>query len=198
MKNIGTILGALALVGVIYIGFFKDSGKTVPAKSSALANKDKGVRLAYVRSDSLQKQYKYFQDLSEELQIQEAKIQQEVERRQRDFQIEVGIYQESAAKMSDAQRQQSEADLMRVQQQHETWAREQSDVLMVRQQELQEKMKSDMDSVLVKMKDELALDFILLYDENGALIFANPEYDITETVVEKLNENYGKKKTEEK
>ncbi len=86
---------------------------------------------------------------------------------------------------------------MRVQQNYETWANEQSTLLMQKQQELQKSMKSDMDSVLVRMKDDLALDFILLYDENSALIFANPAYDITETVVAKLNENYEKKATEE-
>jgi len=99
--------------------------------------------------------------------------------------------------MNEQQRAASEADLMRVQQQYEGWAREQSDILMGKQQELQSKMKSDMDSVLVKMKDELALDFILLYDENSALIYANKDYDITDVVVKKLNENYGKKQTDE-
>ena len=134
--------------------------------------------------------------MSEHLQKEEQKIQNEVERKQRDLQIEFSLYQQEAPKMTPEQRQQSESDLMRVQQQYEMWAREQSDILMEKQQDLQIKMKSDMDSVLVKMKDELALDFILLYDENSALIYANKDYDITDVVVEKLNENYDKKQTE--
>ena len=197
MKNLGTILGALALVGVVYIGFFKGSTSTKEAKvSTAVADPSKGVRLAYVRTDTLQKNYKYFVELSEHLQKEEQKIQNEVERKQRDLQIEFSLYQQEAPKMTPEQRQQSESDLMRVQQQYEMWAREQSDILMEKQQDLQIKMKSDMDSVLVKMKDELALDFILLYDENSALIYANKDYDITDVVVEKLNENYDKKQTE--
>jgi outer membrane protein len=197
MKNLGTILGAIALIGVIYIGFFKGASKTETSLSETISDPSKGIRMAYVRSDSLQKQYKYFQDLSKELQAEEAVIQKEIEKRQRDFQIEVNLYQQAAPKMNEQMRASSEADLMRVQQQYEGWAREQSDKLMGRQQDLQSKMKSDMDSVLVKMKDELALDFILLYDENSALIYANKDYDITDVVVKKLNENYGKKKAEE-
>lgn len=197
MKNLGTILAAIALVGVIYIGFFKGAKTTEATVSETISDPSKGIRMAYVRSDSLQKQYKFFQDLSTELQAEEAVVQKEIEKRQRDFQIEVNLYQQAAPKMNEQQRAASEADLMRVQQQYEGWAREQSDKLMGRQQDLQSKMKSDMDSVLVKMKDELALDFILLYDENSALIYANKDYDITDVVVKKLNENYSKKQAED-
>jgi Skp family chaperone for outer membrane proteins len=68
---------------------------------------------------------------------------------------------------------------------------------MKKQEQLNKAMKDDMDSVLVKMKDELNLDFILLHSEGGALVYANKDYDITDVVVEKLNENYLKSKTEE-
>ncbi len=197
MKHVGTILGALALVGVIYLAFFNGPKKTDEAGTISI-DPAKGIRMAYVRSDTLQKKYKYFEELSKQLQGEEAIIQKEIEKRQRDFQIEVNLYQQAAPKMNEQQRAASEADLMRVQQQYEGWAREQSDILMKKQADLQAKMKSDMDSVLVKMKAELALDFILLYDENSALIYANPDYDITEVVVKKLNENYAKKQEEEK
>ncbi|CAI8159767.1 MAG: Uncharacterised protein [Flavobacteriales bacterium UBA4585] len=33
------------------------------------------------------------------------------------------------------------------------------------------------------------LDFILLYEEGGQIIYANDEYDITERMVTMLNEN---------
>lgn len=198
MKHLGTILGAIAIVGVVYIGFLKEGGEPKKATvSEVVTDPSKGVRLAYVRTDSLEKNYKYYVELSEQLQQEEAKIQKQIEAKQRDFQIELNLYQQEAPKMSPEQRQASEADLMRVQQQYEMWAREQSETLLVKQQELQTNMKSDMDSVLFKMKDELLLDFILLYDENSALIFANEDYDITNVVVERLNENYGKKETVE-
>jgi hypothetical protein len=35
----------------------------------------------------------------------------------------------------------------------------------------------------------LNLDFILLYEEGGQIIYANDEYDITERMVNMLNEN---------
>jgi outer membrane protein len=199
MKHLGTILGALALLGVILIatGTFDKKDRTAKSTSAVINDPNRGIRLAYVHSDSLQSQYLYFVDLSAELQKEEAAAQKELEKRQRDIQIEVNLYQQEAPKMTDQQRQASEADLMRVRDQYLAYEQQITQTLVKKQEELNVKMKSDMDSVLVKMKDELNLDFILLYQENGALIYANKDYDITEVVVERLNDNYLKKKAEE-
>ncbi len=200
MKHLGTILGALALVGVILIatGTFGGEKKTEKATTSeAIKDPNRGIRLAYVHSDSLQSQYLYFVELSDELQKEEAAATKELEKRQRDIQIEMNLYQQEAPKMTAQQRQASEADLMRVRDNYLAYEQQLTNTLMKKQEELNTKMKSDMDSVLVKMKDELNLDFILLYQENGALIYANKDYDITAVVVERLNDNYLKKKAED-
>ena len=198
MKHLGTILGAIAIVGVIYIGFIKggssDKGSTV---SEAISDPNRGIRLAYVHSDSLQSKYLYYVELSDQLKKEEDAATRELEKRQRDIQIEVNLYQQEAPKMSPQQRQQSEADLMRVRDNYMAYEQQLTQTLLQKQEELNTKMKSDMDSVLVKMKDELNLDFILLYQENGALIYANKDYDITGVVVKRLNDNYLKKKAEQ-
>lgn len=199
MKHLGTILGALALIGVILLatGTFDKKESESAKTSEVIKDPNRGIRLAYVHSDSLQSQYLYFVDLSEELQKEEAAATKELEKRQRDIQIEMNLYQQEAPKMTPQQRQASEADLMRVRDNYLAYEQQLTETLMKKQEELNTKMKSDMDSVLVKMKDELNLDFILLYQENGALIYANKDYDITEVVVDRLNDNYLKKKAED-
>lgn len=197
MKNLGTILAGVALIGVIYLAFFQNKTKKTAdgtGVSTEIAESGKGIRMAYVRADSLQTQYKLFKELSEELKGEEEKIMKDLERKQRDLQIEMNLYQQEAPKMSPQQRQSSEADLMRVEQQYRMYEQQVREGLMAKQMELQENMKSDMDSVLVKMKDELSLDFIMLYDQSSALIYVNEAYNITDVVVGKLNENYDKKK----
>jgi Skp family chaperone for outer membrane proteins len=61
--------------------------------------------------------------------------------------------------------------------------------LMVKQNALTTQMREDMNGAIDVLKDELNLDFILLYEEGGQIIFANTEYDITERMVTMLNEN---------
>ncbi|CAI8157186.1 MAG: Uncharacterised protein [Cryomorphaceae bacterium] len=50
-------------------------------------------------------------------------------------------------------------------------------------------MREDMNSAIEILKEELNLDFILLYEEGGQIIYANDEFDITERMVNMLNEN---------
>ena len=155
----------------------------------AVENTDKGIRLAYVRIDSLQSQYNYFQELVLELQAEEAEIVTELQRRQQSLQENIELYQQEAPKMTSRQREVNEADLRRVQQQYMAIEQGAQERLMVKQNALTTQMREDMNGAIDVLKDELNLDFILLYEEGGQIIFANTEYDITERMVTMLNEN---------
>ena len=91
--------------------------------------------------------------------------------------------------MTSRQREVNEADLRRVQQQYMAMEQGAQERLMVKQNALTTQMREDMNGAIDVLKDELNLDFILLYEEGGQIIFANTEYDITERMVTMLNEN---------
>ena len=155
---------------------------------AAVENTEKGIRLAYVRIDSLQSQYNYFQELVGELQAEEEKIVVELQRRQQELQTNIELYQQEAPKMTARQREANEADLRRVQQNYLQVEQAAQGQMMQRQNDLTVIMREDMNSAIEILKDELNLDFILLYEEGGQIIYANDEYDITERMVTMLNE----------
>ena len=156
---------------------------------SAVENTEKGIRLAYVRIDSLQSQYNYFQELVGELQAEEEKIVVELQRRQQELQTNIELYQQEAPKMTARQREANEADLRRVQQNYLQVEQAAQGQMMQRQNDLTVMMREDMNSAIEILKEDLNLDFILLYEEGGQIIYANDEYDITERMVNMLNEN---------
>ena len=156
---------------------------------TAVENTEKGIRLAYVRIDSLQSQYNYFQELVGELQAEEGKIVVELQRRQQELQTNIELYQQEAPKMTARQREANEADLRRVQQNYLQVEQAAQGQMMQRQNDLTVMMREDMNSAIETLKEELNLDFILLYEEGGQIIYANDEYDITERMVNMLNEN---------
>ena len=156
---------------------------------AAVENTDKGIRLAYVRIDSLQSQYNYFQELVGELQAEEEKIIIELQRRQQELQTNLELYQQEAPKMTARQREANEADLRRVQQNYLQVEQAAQSQMMKRQNDLTLVMREDMNSAIEVLKEELNLDFILLYEEGGQIIYANDEFDITERMVNMLNEN---------
>ena len=89
--------------------------------------------------------------------------------------------------MNARQREVNEADLRRVQQQYMAIEQGAQERLMVKQNALTTQMREDMNVAIDVLKDELNLDFILLYEEGGQIIFANTEYDITKRMVTMLN-----------
>ena len=156
---------------------------------AAVENTEKGIRLAYVRIDSLQSQYNYFQELVSELQAEEEEIVIELQRRQQSLQENIELYQQEAPKMTAKQREANEADLRRVQQNYLQVEKAAQGQMMKRQNDLTVIMREDMNSTIELLKEELNLDFILLYEEGGQIIYANEEFDITERMVALLNEN---------
>ncbi|MEK9586296.1 MAG: hypothetical protein VW039_08920, partial [Halieaceae bacterium] len=74
--------------------------------------------------------------------------------------------------MTQAQRNANEADLMRVQQQYMQVEQAAQDQLLRKQADLANMLKADMDKAIDVLKDELNLDFILLYEEGGQIIYA--------------------------
>lgn len=159
------------------------------SQPAAVENTQKGIRLAYVRIDSMQSQYNYFQELADELQAEEQQIVADLQRRQQTLQENIALYQQEAPKMTQAQRNANEADLMRVQQQYMQVEQAAQDQLLRKQADLANMLKADMDKAIAVLKDELNLDFILLYEEGGQIIYANTEFDITERMVNMLNES---------
>ena len=159
------------------------------SQPAAVENTQQGIRLAYVRIDSMQSQYNYFQELADELQAEEQEIVADLQRRQQTLQENIALYQQEAPKMTQAQRNANEADLMRVQQQYMQVEQAAQDQLMRKQADLANMLKADMDKAIDVLKDELNLDFILLYEEGGQIIYANAEFDITERMVNMLNES---------
>ena len=137
----------------------------------------------------MQSQYNYFQELVGELQAEEEKIVVELQRRQQELQTNIELYQQEAPKMTARQREANEADLRRVQQNYLQVEQAAQGQMMQRQNDLTVMMREDMNSAIETLKEELNLDFILLYEEGGQIIYANDEYDITERMVRMLNEN---------
>ena len=159
------------------------------SQPAAVENTQKGIRLAYVRIDSLQSQYTYFQELANELQAEEQEIVADLQRRQQTLRENIALYQQEAAKMTQSQRNANEADLMRVQQQYMQVEQAAQERLMRKQTDLANMLKADMDEAIAVLKEDLNLDFILLYEEGGQIIYANDEFDITARMVEMLNES---------
>ena len=206
MKTFNTVAIVVLIVAVGYL-FIKDSGSGSSASSPANDNEVaenlkcqdfKGVRVAYINTDSLVRKYDLHKELQEKLASRARILEQDMASKAQVFQENVELLQKQAANMSEAELQAAQMDLQQTQQQLMAYRDEKGAELAKEQRSLDSLIMDDLKDIVENVKDEFGLDYILSYDPNSILLAANENYNITAVVVERLNKKHNKAKgTEE-
>ena len=202
MKTFNTVAVIVLLVAVGYL-FIKDSGnsagslspKSVDEVKENLEGQDfKGVRVAYINTDSLVSKYDLHRELGEKLKIKAMALENDMAKKAQVFQQNVQLLEQQAPGMSQEQLQAAQMDLQQTQQQLMAYRDQKGTELAKEQRALDSLIMDDLKDVVEGIKDELGLDYILSYDPNSILLAANENYNITEVVVDRLNEKHSKTK----
>ncbi len=149
-------------------------------------------KTAYVDTTKVIKEYREMKEVEEEFTSKSDKIKVELDSLAQSFQKEVQEYQANMNGMSTAQRQEKEQELMAkqqtIQQQQQMMGnqlRQESDVVI--------------DSIVTKVKEyvkeygkENDYTYIFGSNESANIMYAKEGLDITEEILEKLNESYKK------
>ena len=207
MKTFNTVAIVVLILAVGYL-FIKDSGSGSSASSPAndsevaenLKGQDfKGVRVAYINTDSLVRKYDLHKELQEKLAGRARILEQDMANKAQVFQQNVELLQKQAPNMSEAELQAAQMDLQQSQQSLMAYRDEKGAELAKEQRSLDSLIMDDLKDIVENVKDEFGLDYILSYDPNSILLAANENYNITAVVVERLNKkhNQGKASKEE-
>jgi len=149
-------------------------------------------KTAYVDTTKVIKEYREMKEVEAEFTSKSDKVKVELDSLAQSFQKEVQEYQANMNSMSTAQRQEKEQELMAkqqtIQQQQQMMGnqlRQESDVVI--------------DSIVTKVKEyvkeygkENDYTYIFGSNESANIMYAKDGLDITEEILEKLNENYKK------
>jgi outer membrane protein len=175
------------------------SGKTFPkliTDTSLLKN----AKIAYINIDSLNEKYEYIKDKSKEIRAKQAaiegsinsmytKFQQEVA----DFQqaVQAGIRPEAELKKEEARLQQKQMEIANKEKQLQVLSEE---VAATQSDMLQNVSK------FIESYNNNKFDYILAYTKSNisSVLYANPSLEITNEIVNGLNEEYRLKKTPKK
>ncbi len=149
-------------------------------------------KTAYVDTTKIIKEYREMKEVEEEFTSKSDKVKMELDSLAQSFQKEVQEYQANMNGMSTAQRQEKEQELMAkqqtIQQQQQMMGnqlRQESDVVI--------------DSIVTKVKEYVKeygknndYTYIFGSNESANIMYAKDGLDITEEILEKLNESYKK------
>jgi len=148
--------------------------------------------VAYVNTDTLMAQYGYYIDAVKKIEAYEKQLRRQYENKASKLKVDYETYVS-----------QGKAGMLTLQQQKDTEAKltqQQNDLLQMEQtmtqesglkrQEISGKVTQSIVNFLNGYRVENNYTFIFQYGSMSALLSANPNYDITKEVVERLNRKY--------
>jgi outer membrane protein len=190
----------LGLVGIYILHFTGNNGgnSKVNVNAKAPVVKEGGLKVAYVNTDTLIAKYEYAKDMEKELMAfknqQEAYGKQQVAKFQKDY----DDYLKNGANMTLTQQQSTEAELKKRAEKMATLEQELTAKIMERQMTENTKLLNAIFAFVREYNEQnQKFDIILRKTfENSPTLYMNEAMDITDEIVNGLNEEYKNLKKE--
>ena len=166
-------------------------------KENAGAGKTTGQpsgRIVYVNTDTLLNNYDYYKDVIKEFENKSFTLENDLAKRSQSFQNEVALFQRrvQAGGVSEEQARSTQLALQKKEQ----------DIMLFRDNaagNLQQEQAKKTDELLSKIHDYLKkynagdkYDMVIGYSKGGGVLYAKEDLDITQDVLNGLNEEYKK------
>lgn len=152
------------------------------------------LRVAYINNDTLIAGYDYQKELRESLENQARLLDADLQKRTKIFEENYTLLEQEAPNMSPEELQYAQADLMQRQQELVQYRDAGAQELAQEEARLTNELLDDLNAVLKELKKEQGIDFIFSLSPTSSLLMANEQFDMTELVVRRLNDNYAARK----
>lgn len=198
MKNISTILSALALLGVIILFVMKTNDKkptkkAINAKTENIGKIDENLsgKIAYIDIDTLEANYDYFKKRKAEFETRQKNIDSELERGASSLQSEYVSLQNKAQKgeLSQAEGEAAQQKLMQKQQELELKRQNLASKFVKDQEIFNKEIHDNLHKYIEEYNEEKGYDYILSYSRDGSILFANKNLDVTQDIIKGMNKS---------
>lgn len=190
-KNSSLIWNIALTVAVVVLFFLHFTGnKPSPGSSSTTAD---GRNLVYVQIDSLLTNYEYFKDARKELENKRFQLDNDLTTRGRSLENEIAFFQQKAQTMTLDQARNTEAQLMKKQQDFVQYRDRAAQTLAQEEADKNEELYNLIHEYLEKYNNENSYEFVLGYTRGGGILFADSALNVTQKVLDGLNKEYSEK-----
>lgn len=195
--KINLLLTAILLlaVAVLYVLFFTMKKAPSGSASQNAGLSESEVRVAYVESDSILAHYTLAIEKSKELEQKGKKMEAQLKTRQDQYQKDASYFQDQVAqnKLSEQSAQFIYNQLMEEQQKiyelQNQYASEMADLEM----QVNIMLLDSVTNFLERLNHKLNFDYILGDNPGSNLLLKNPKFNITDQVIQGLNNEYAVK-----
>ena len=191
MKNLSLILNGVLFVAIVvlYILHFSP-GKDQSQESTATIAAPIPVNIAYINSDTLLKNYEFSKVAAGELENKKDELQAEYENRARGLQTEIENFQRNAQNMTIAQARAIEEDLTKKQQNLLRYQETLTQTLVQEEAKISNELYDKVADYLRDYGISNNYQLVLTYQKGSGVLYANDSLNITQQIVEGLNQAY--------
>lgn len=191
MKNITIIWNAILTVLVIFILVTMNKDKGVSPIQTA-----EGKTIVFVNTDSLLTNYDFYKDAQKEFENKGYRLQVDLGNKERELQNEIKAIQQRAGAMTQAELQAADMTLQKKGAELQQYSQQKQTELGLEQAKKNEELYNNIYEYINKVNRENNYQFVLGYSRvGGGILFANPDVEVTESIIEGLNKDYaGSKK----
>lgn len=200
----GTILNVVLFLGLIVLyalHFFpreQAAADDMPLEEKEIANliAEGTFHIAFVNSDTLMANYKLSQKMITDFEAEQRRLENDLQRRQREFQAEVETFERQIqsgtismenAQIKEQELRQTQHDLMQL---NETY----STRLMRTEMEMNVELYQKITDMLERFNKDMGYDYILGFSPGGGILYAKEKHDITQKVLNLLNQEFDAQK----
>jgi outer membrane protein len=188
------LFAGLVILYVLQFGSF-GSGADEPARQAVAVERlpdQAGNSIAYVDNEVLMEEYMLAVALRSDFDAEQRRLENDLERRQRNFQNEVERFQRDIERghitMDEAQV--LEQELMSQEQDLYQLGDTYRERLARKEFEMNTELLDEIRDFLDRYNEDKKYDFILGYARGGGILHANKAHDMTEEILQLLNEEY--------
>lgn len=199
MKNLSTILSALAFVGVLVLfGLHFSDKKSAATPSGNTTSSTSAVngasRVAFINIDTFEANYILLKTKKDEFKKRQASMEAELQRSAQQMQNDYVTLQRKAQAqtLSEAEGQAAQKRLAQMQQSLETRKQSMEEQFMKDQEAFNNNLHDQLDSFLTEYNKSKHFDYILSYSRaNPVIMYADKGLNITADVLRGMNEKAG-------
>ncbi|CAN5478902.1 OmpH family outer membrane protein [soil metagenome] len=188
MKNLSLILSGVLLVAVAVLFYLHFAG--TKGQSSGGTTPIGDLKIAYIHSDSVLKNYDYFKLSREKLEAKGKKLDLDLQGRAQSLQAEFDSYQRNANNLTPNQNAIMQEELGKKRQNLQMYQESLSQEMVGEQERITKDLYDRVTSYLDIYGKEKGLQVVLKYNPTSDLLYANTSLDISKDVIKGLNESY--------
>jgi len=149
------------------------------------------IKIAYVDVAEVMQKYKGSKQAEEEMRIQSEQMAQEIDQLAQPFQLKVQEYQNNSKNLSQSEKTAKEQELMQEQQVIQRRQQLAQQKVQEEGQKKMEKINEDIDTFVTDYAKSNGYNFIFgTSDQTKSILYGDEALDITDKIIEALNNNY--------